>query len=608
MCLLIMLASPAVGQTVRRVSITGDRLSGFVLPIEPLEGNVTISAMRAWTWDVDDTKRLLLESDVEIRVGDHRFIANEAVVWMNRLPSAEGLINQFAFFFDKVSDPTGPAGVGMEGEQLLVTASSRGSVSLRVSALEQEAPRLSSVLRRGELRLAEHLKRLVADPPGLARHPQGDRAVEIEAFRPEVGGSVNESDLVLPAEIELPAVDDTLPPLITPRSVIGFTAGQVDLIPGEAENVILLRGGMVVQYGTDDRNEEFSALTLSAQRGVIFTRPGSVQELAGSSLESEDIYGVYLEGNVLIAADDGDYAARAPYVYYDFRTGQAAMFNAVLRTYARDTSIPVYARARELRQVAANQWVGKHMRVSTSEFFTPHIALGAETATITRRPAKADPLRRETYVVSENNTIRASDTPFLWWPTFAGTVRDIPLPQISIGGRENDGVQLETRWDLFQLLGIAKPAGTDTKLLVDAFTERGAAVGLDFKFDVAEGYGVVDLYFMYDEGTDKTSTGIEVEPDGTERGVALADHRLDLGQDWDIQTQIAWISDPTFITSRRENDFYTRREYETSLLLRNQVEGGSFTFLTQYSPNDFTSNTWLLASKAYSVDRVSEAV
>ena len=46
--------------------------------------------------------------------------------------------------------------------------------------------------------------------------------------------------------------------------------------------------------------------------------------------------------------------------------------------------------ADELRQVAEQQWEGQNVRVSTSEFYTGHLSLGARRMTITRRPRAGD--------------------------------------------------------------------------------------------------------------------------------------------------------------------------------------------------------------------------
>src|SRR5262245_36385408 len=69
---------------LRLVAITGDRLSGFVLPIDPIAGSITLSAGHAWVWQVDDTQRIELREDVRITLGSYSFSSSAAEVWLNR--------------------------------------------------------------------------------------------------------------------------------------------------------------------------------------------------------------------------------------------------------------------------------------------------------------------------------------------------------------------------------------------------------------------------------------------------------------------------------------------------------------------------------------------
>ena len=81
------------------IEISGDRLSGMVLPIEPIAEEASFSALRVWNWSVNDTKRLVLQGDVKINIGQYAFEAERAVVWINRMNSAQGLISQIAVYF-----------------------------------------------------------------------------------------------------------------------------------------------------------------------------------------------------------------------------------------------------------------------------------------------------------------------------------------------------------------------------------------------------------------------------------------------------------------------------------------------------------------------------
>lgn len=604
---VLMVCGSATAAAQQSVAIRGDRLSGFVLPIEPVEGDISFQALRASRWTVDDTQRLLLEGDVQVRIGAYSFRSQRAVVWLNRLPSAGGVINQMAVYFDELANPTRQAGLGVAGSDLLVTGSARGEVSLNVAA--QVARRESGPLvAEGEARLKMHLQKITAGDPSLARWPQVDREVAArETFVPVPGGRVTVDDLPeLPTEAVVPPREERAPWLARPTGAVRFSAREVEIASGEEENVVTMTGPVVLEYIMGDPRDEWTRVTLTAARGVVFTDPGPLEDMLRNRVDASVVRGVYLEGNVIVRANEDEYIVRAPKVYYDFRADRAVMVNAILRTYSRDSGMLMYARAKEMRQIAENQWQAETVRVSTSEFATPHLAVGASRMTITRRPSSGDPEALETHLVGEGITMRAGGFPFFYWPRFAGTLGDVPLRSIAVGNRDNVGMRIETTWNLFALLGREAPDGLEADFKLDGFTERGVGTGVEFRYDVADSDGKVDLYGLMDDGTDRTSTGREVEPEDDLRGVALWEHQMRLSETWSFQGQASWISDPTFITSWREDDFETRREYETSAYLKQQRDNAAFTVLAKVELNDFLSNDYLLGSRQYAVEKLPE--
>ena len=130
-------------ETGRTIQITGDRLGGFVLPVLPVESDIILNGLQSWTWKVDDTLRIQLEGDVQIDVGGYAFSAGEALVWINRIPSADGLVNQLAVYFTSVEEPTRRAGLGVTGEDVLIVGTARGDVSLATSVRTTSPPPLA---------------------------------------------------------------------------------------------------------------------------------------------------------------------------------------------------------------------------------------------------------------------------------------------------------------------------------------------------------------------------------------------------------------------------------------------------------------------------------
>ena len=110
--LLGVLVVAPTARAQRTAANTGDRLTGFVLPVEPIQTGISLSALRAWAWTVQDTKRLLLTGGVRVHIGGYELRGDTAVVWINRIPSAQGLINQIAVYFDYVDSPASRSGLG----------------------------------------------------------------------------------------------------------------------------------------------------------------------------------------------------------------------------------------------------------------------------------------------------------------------------------------------------------------------------------------------------------------------------------------------------------------------------------------------------------------
>jgi hypothetical protein len=127
--LMLAVTQAALAQEMTNVTVIGDRLSGFVLPIEPVNSDLVIEGTRAFAWKVDDTRRLVVQGDVRVTVGAYSFATKKVVVWINRIPSAAGLITQCAMYFPEVGEPTRRAGLGVAGDDVLETP--RFSVDLK---------------------------------------------------------------------------------------------------------------------------------------------------------------------------------------------------------------------------------------------------------------------------------------------------------------------------------------------------------------------------------------------------------------------------------------------------------------------------------------------
>ncbi|MFG0328757.1 MAG: LPS assembly protein LptD [Phycisphaerales bacterium] len=588
------------------------------LPIEPLQVDARFSALRAHVWrEARYVDRLYLEGWVEVSIGDYEFSAERAVVWINREPSPEfGALNEIVILFEDLTDASRRSGMSAEADELLVTASTTGSIALRSDLFVESPPTDERLLDLAEARVVRQLTQPRADarsarpvidyPPPPGRGP----AIEFDEQSGEVRladrGATEPIGPWDPVDLE-PGISRMPEP---PEAVVLFDVdGDLKYFfadESEEEGLAVLRGRLVVQYQELSRRPgeaEPRVLTLTAQRAVIFTDPITVEEALSGRVEADAVRGVYLEGNVV--ASDGQYTLRGPRMYYEFDTNKAVVIDAVLSTYSSEAKVPIYMRADEIRQIADNEWRAERMTISTSEFYVPHVSVGAGSVTVERR-VDPDSGITKTYVEADNITARLGGTPILWWPGYKGQPEDAPLRSLSIGNSDNKGVTLRTEWNLFSLLDREPPDDVDASLLVDYYGERGPATGVDVAYETDRGEGNAFGYIIQDDGTDLFSSGRERNVDDETRGVFEAWHIERLPDDWTILFEAAYISDPGFIENFFENDAEERREYQTRLYAKQQRDNWAFEAFVKYDLNDFIANEDLLQSVGYQVDKFPE--
>lgn len=591
-------ALPGAGGELRDVPITGDGLGGFVIPVRPVESDIRIVGTTCWRWTSDDTLRLQLEGDVKVEFAGYAFASRSAVVWINRIPSAQGLINQIAVYFPEVHEPTRRAGLGASGSDLFVTGSTRGEVVLSCVLSNERAPPPNPALSRGAARLRDYLVKL-AKGARLRTQPLVDRPVVAPEPPLEVGAPVSPPAPPPQPEGTVRRWSDAQA-IFNPEGTIAFAGGDVSI--DTAADIITITGSVIVEYESRNPTAAGGELQLSAERAVIFMREGALESMGGtaSQLSAEDVLGIYLEGDVV--ATDFEYTLRGRRVYYDLRENRAVVVDAVLRTYSRE-GVPLYARAAELRQVAKEDFVAENARVSMSEFFTPHLSIGAERVTITQSPGDA----KGSVVEATHVTARAGDLPFLWWPYLKGSPQDIPLRGVAAGFNDYRGVEIESRWDLFSLLGWERPSGTDIELIQEAYSKNGVGGGARVRGTALGGNGELSAIGLYDFGNEEQTVAGGIVSDQPEwRGALVGDWMGYLTSDMTIQTQLSVISDQNYISTFRWEDYLNRREYESSAFLRSQSGNSSFSLLGKFNPQNFISNGYMMASRPYYVDKMPE--
>lgn len=604
--------------------------------------------MRVNTWREGSVDRMLLERDVWVTLGGHRFIADRALVWIGRDPSgvtgAAEADRQVAIYFENVRDPGGPSAVSQRADRLLVTARVGGEApSLRADILSRTPPTGGDpFIADGEARLARYLDEVRGiTPPPLTPRPapagpqpteqppdepaQTDHAPDTPPPSPPAPISPDQpidwTSITIPEGLRAPARPD-LPP--ADRSPISREGVVMVSSPGEVRRVVrddgatdavVMPGGLTVQYQSPTLNQN---IELSAGGGVVFFANGAAD---AGALRAEDVAGVYLEGDVRIISPG--YSLRASRAYYDIKRERAVLIDAVFWTFDADKGMPLYLRAAEVRQESATQWSANDVVLTNVAFADPHFSIGADSLTLSGTPvpqgeggagAGAGGIASAGMGggALQNVTVEGSNISFLMGrlPVLragkaSGEIRPSPLRRIDVGSEKGDPV-VRTQWDLNALFGVDAGPGNSAVLLADGWFDRGPGVGTEVDWNSGEIDGSLYAYYLRDSGTDQLTSGAEIDQDDEDRYLIEGEQQWRLNRRWSIFADLAMVSDETFIDALYEEQAETRREFSSAIWAR-RLEAQEAVYLEARGMlMDSIPNEYLLQSLGYQTQKIPE--
>lgn len=624
-------------------SINGQDFGGLRLPLAAVKGPISFKARRAWTWMQDERPsfsgaidapvyRLMLDGDVRVRLGIYEFDSARAVVWLQPIENAPDGANlhQVFVYLEKAETPDADAATSVYSERLPIRAviDLTGDLELTTDLSTSGRP-ANPLIAEGEAALARSMRNWLSPPE--------------EDEEPEPAGQ---------GERPPPGVLSDLPraeihePIFAKSGIITLSPGNVTLVSGSDENTVIVTGGVVVHYSDLGRGKN---LRLNAQRAVVFLPPGKLADLA--RMDVKDVRGIYLEGDVI--ATDGKYTLRGPRVYYDLQRNKAMVIDAVFWTYESHRGLPLYLRAESIKQESGNEFVAKQARVTTAAFFDPELSLGSSSITIRRVPREqpeageggegdgglaaglgarggepgtgGGPIEAgltgsglfdaprpagemRNIVTADDVTLRAATLPFFWWPQFEGDPEAIPLRDVRIESSSGSGGAVKTTWNAYGLLGLERREWLDADVMLDAYFERGLAIGSRLGWRDVDRKGSAFGYLMtYDTGTDVLPPGTEFDRDGETRGIVMADQIEKIDENWRLYLEGSYISDETFVDAFFENMGRSRREFTNRADLRYRDENSYFGVQAKGSLNDFIANQYLLQTPGYVTSRTPEA-
>ena len=347
-------------------------------------------------------------------------------------------------------------------------------------------------------------------------------------------------------------------------------------------------------------------IELQADTFVAWRRAGAAgQPSAGSSAtQLEGVSEVYVSGDVLLR--EGQRTIRATELYYDLVNKRGLARNAVLRTYDATRDVPIYIRAKELRQLGESQFEADDISLTTSEFHTPQLSATASKVSIidTIRDADAEGPSRDSSFTATMKDVRVKyeGATLLRLPGMRTNLLSpsVPLKGIHVGRDSAFGYSAETEWYLGRLLGLREPAGTESTLYLDYYDKRGPGGGVGVDYEQENYFGRMLGYAINDHGEDRlgrTRKNVEIPED--DRGRFALQHRQFLPYDWQLTAEVSYLSDRNFLEQFYRQEFYAGKEPETLLHLKRIEDNRALAFLGKVRINDFQDEMEELPSAEY---------
>ena len=563
-----------------------------LLPSGITSSDVEMFGELVYLWeDGQDANIVHFVGDFELQVGHRRMNADEAVIWMVRKSYKGKSYTAFEIVLWSNAQVVEAEGTVTRGPVLFATMNAGGRVRTSADRKTFASSRDTAGYQR-----ALRVRTAARVPRQEASEYDGLTVIEFTGD-------------ATPTAVEAPLVsyqgEDTTIEMLDGQTIV-TVIGDVYVFRGDAggRDALELRADAAVVYladGSSDNGEE----SFEDRPGRAGSR-GTVEDdrgiLSGIGREDTDAMGfgtagnveaVYLEGDIVLST--GDRSIRASRLYYDFANDRAIILDAVFRALEPVRQLPIYVRADEIRQLSARKFQAKSAKLTTSEFFTPHYHLGVEELTLIDRTRRDPILAEQSRGFSgsaklKHSSFNLSGVPLLYWPYANASLRETEtsIRSLRTGYSGDFGLELETEWALFNVLGLESPPGFDGRLLLDYFSERGPGAGVELDYLSDDYFGLYRGYYINDTGEDNLGGWLRDEhPDTEHRGRTTFRHRQYLPADWQLTFELSYVSDKNFLEEYFESEHDEAKEQESLIYLKKQKDNWAFTSLLQYRINDF---------------------
>jgi len=567
---------------------------------------IAISADFGYAWKEGVEEVLLLRGRCRVVQGSTVLRAQTMVIWRTTDVLAVGKRDRLAVYLEDDARAEWP-GQTLSESSLLITLRSRGGVTQEIHNLHEGADGGSDPLYQRALRRRRSSRRNVLQQTQFVvpgdEETSGPELRSVEIQPP--AGSLRRIRIrrrsLAPLNIRSELSTESTPP----------------------EQVTIITGGVnVLIDGVDDAlpgSEPVGVVDLAADRMVIWSRD-IFEESGSDKIQTQDEpFQVYMEGNIVIR--QGLREVYASHAVFDARDHHALLLNAELRTFVPQINGKVRVRAERLRQLSRDSFHAERAWVSASPYGKPGYRLQASDVYLEDRyvspwfgmgPGGFDPATAEAHpwVTSVNNTFVIEDVPVLYSPYLSAPAEDpnIPLRRATASQDRIFGFQVKTVWDLPQILGFEEPDGTRWDLLADYYSDRGPGVGAGGRYRGSDLLGIPGTYFgeglgyyQFDEGKD--NLGLDrraLVPEDENRGRMQWRHRQNLPDGYSFTGELGFLSDRNYLEQYYENEFDEKKDVETLLYGKQQLDNWAWSILARPDINDFENTTqWLPRGDLY---------
>lgn len=280
----------------------------------------------------------------------------------------------------------------------------------------------------------------------------------------------------------------------------------------------------------------------------------------------------------------------------------------------RNPPVPIVIRAAEIRGISKGLYEADNAEFTTCTFARPGYHIAMDRLVYEQELEEYGQTGR---ITGYGNKFMLGNVPLMNLPYFTirtGVQSPLPLLGFSAGVSSKFGLFLETRWgSVFEDLGnqVNQELGVEGKFSglwfadVNLYSARGLGLGGGVQYETSDGgdlkyQGVTEFFVINDiSGEDEHAAGKRNYAGF--RGRFKTQNRMMLPDDWQLDTEVNFVSDRGFLREFKEQEAREEKEPETIAYAKKVDGDAAVTGLVRYRLNDWQTQTEYLPQATYDV-------